>query len=50
MLKHSVERDPGRERFHFAAILLGEWAQAFEGRLTEDRHRLLNSFRSGVRP
>ena len=47
MLKDSVERDPGRERFHFAAILLGEWALAFEDRLTGDRKRLLASIRQG---
>lgn len=50
MLKDSVERDPGRERFHFAAILLGEWALAFEGRLKEDRKRLIASFSPGVQP
>jgi asparagine synthase (glutamine-hydrolysing) len=50
MLKDSVERDPGRERFHFAAILLGEWALAFESRLTQDRDRLLACSRAGARP
>jgi hypothetical protein len=50
MLKDSVERDPGRERFHFAAILLGEWALAFESRLKQDRNHLLASSRSDARP